>query len=356
MKPKTVAIVGYSDVNLKYLKHSQVEEIWTMNHHWFLQEQLPEDKRDVPRVDRLFELHWPEWFTRKEVPRAVEYRAWLKKEHTFPIYMLQQMDEFPNCVVYPREEVKRDVFANLWRGDQNEIEYYTSSVGLMIAFAIHLGVERIELYGVEMATDTEYADQKPAGEFMLGLAAGRGIDVVLHPTCTLCNAQVYGYEGVPHILHDRLDALVGHYEQLQRAAEMEAERVTALFNTGREKDHDKALAAIDTKAMYYGAVAVLKTLQKEHDAYVSAQFLEQKMGMYQNEEENWKGLTNMAKAEAELLIKQKARQEAETKWKDYLDKRATMMAHSGATQVIKKLRQECRLMKPEHTLSRMIVE
>lgn len=354
--PKSVAIVGYSNINLKYAKESNTDELWTMNHHVFLQERTPEDKRDIFKCDRLFELHRPEWFTRKEVPDALLYRKWLQEEKPFPIYMLEQMDEFPSCVEFPRDELKHELFTHLWRGDQNEIEYYTSTVSLMIAFAIHLGVQRIEFYGVEALTDTEYADQKPCIEFMIGMAVGKGIDIVFHPTCSLCNAQVYGYEGVPHILHERLDSLLTHYLGLEKEANVIANKVVQDFNSGVEKDNDKAMDAVDRSNMYGGAVNIIKVLQTEHDAYVSAQFLEEKYNLYKNEEEQFKGKANMAKAEAETLIKQNKKREARKVWDRYQHDRGTMMAFSGAIQVLKKLREECRLMKPDHHLIKLIVE
>jgi hypothetical protein len=354
--PKSVAIVGYSNINLKYAKDSKADEIWTMNHHVFLQERMEDGKRDLFRCDRLFELHRPEWFTRKEIPDALLYRKWLQEPKPFPILMLEKMDEFPSAVDFPRDILKKELFSHLWRGDQNEIEYYTSSVSLMIAYAINLGVERIEFYGVEALSDTEYADQKPCIEFMVGMALGRGIDIVFHPTCALCNAQVYGYEGVPHIVQSRLTLLREQYLKLEKEAEAKAVAAKNAFNTGKEMDGPKAMDAVDWYAMYSGAVKVIEILQSEHDEYISAQFLEEKHNLFKNEEEHFKGKANMAKAEAETLLKQKNQPEAVKAWKDYQDLRASMMSFSGAIQVIKKLREECRLQRPDHHLMKLIVE
>jgi hypothetical protein len=353
---KSVAIVGYSNVNLKYAKESKADELWTMNHHVFLQERMADDKRDIFRCDRLFELHRPEWFTRKEIPDALLYRKWLQEKKPFPIYMLEQMDEFPSCIAYPRELIKHDLFKHMWVGEQNEREYYTSSVSLMIAMAIYEKFDRIEFYGVEALTDTEYADQKPCIEFMIGMAMGSGIDVVFHPTCSLCNAQVYGYEGVPHIVHARLDYLLEHYEKLQKEANDRAAKIVDKFNKGKEKDNNKAMDAVDWNHMYGGAVNILKVLQTEHDEYISAQFLEEKHNLYKMEEEQYKGKANMKKAEAEMLLNQGKKEEARPVWNEYQHDRSAMMAFSGAIQVVKKLREECRLMRPDHHLLKLIVE
>jgi len=354
--PHSIAIAGFAKETLKYLKDAQVDEIWTMNHHWFLDLRKPEAERDLPRVDRLFEMHTPEWFTRKETPDSQEYRRWLGQEHEgLTIYMQQEMDEFPSCVPYPREEVRADLFKHLWRGDQNP-EYYTSSVGLMLALAIHMGVKRIEMYGVEMASDTEYADQAPAVEFMMGIANGRGIDIVVHPASRLFNVAVYGYEGVPHLQRPRLETLRAHYEKLREQAHADATKAVEEFNNGTAKDPQEATKANDVRAMYFGAVMILDTLMKEDDVYTSAQRLEEKRDVCMAQEERLKGDVNMQKATAETYIRQKKMDEGRKLWEKYQDTRAELLAHSGARQVIEKLRDECRLRKPVHVLKLMIVE
>lgn len=327
-----------------------------MNHHLFLDLRKPENERELSNVKRLFEMHSIDWFTRKETPDSLEYRKWLSGDlGDLIVYMQEQSGEFPNCVRYPREEVRADVFSHLWRGDEHP-EYYTSSVGLMLAYAIHIGVKRVEIYGVEMASDTEYADQKPAVEWMIGHATGRGIDVVVHPASSLFNTSVYGYEGVPHLVRPRLVELRQHYDKLREEAHQEATQAIEDFNSGKAKDPRLATSTNDLRAVYYGAVSILDTLLQESDIYTSAQRLEEKRDVCRREEERLKGDVNMEKAKAEVYIRQKDMVMGQKTWEHYQDLRAELMAFSGAVQVINKLRDECRLMRPDHTLRLMIVE
>ncbi len=76
--------------------------------------------------------------------------------------------------------------ANLAREHQIEVisrenfpdmgfDYFRSDVSYMIAYAIHEGYERIEVYGVDF--DEEFDLDKPRITYWLGVAKGRGIEV-----------------------------------------------------------------------------------------------------------------------------------------------------------------------------------
>jgi hypothetical protein len=64
----------------------------------------------------------------------------------------------------------------------------------MIALAMLEGFERIELYGFEMGTLTEYHFQKAGSEYLIGMALGMGIEVYIPENCSLCTGKMYGYE------------------------------------------------------------------------------------------------------------------------------------------------------------------
>jgi hypothetical protein len=63
----------------------------------------------------------------------------------------------------------------------------TSSAAWMMALALYehgcgQTISQIRLAGIEMLIGTEYARQKPCLEWWLGLAMGKGIDVMMAPT------------------------------------------------------------------------------------------------------------------------------------------------------------------------------
>lgn len=171
----SVAIVGFAASTRDQVHESKVDEIWSVNWAW---------QYDLPRIDRLFDMH-PRWHLTHPGDLMSEHWAWLQREHTFPIYMLEPFPEVPNCVLYPVEAV----VANVGR------PYFTSSVSYMLGMALLKGFDRIELYGIDMGTSTEYAYQKAGTEYLIGMAEGRGVEVYIPKESKLLHAGLYGYDG-----------------------------------------------------------------------------------------------------------------------------------------------------------------
>jgi len=79
-----------------------------------------------------------------------------------------------------------------------QTDYFTNTVDYALALAIYQGYTVINLYGINMASPSEYAYQKPGCEYWIGQAMGRGIKVsiqrqysslLIAPDCKL-----YGYD------------------------------------------------------------------------------------------------------------------------------------------------------------------
>jgi hypothetical protein len=79
-------------------------------------------------------------------------------------------------------------------------DYFSNTVDYALALAIWEGYQEIDIYGVNMETDTEYAYQKPGVEFWVGVALGRGIKVNVHGQYSTImktkDGLLYGY-GTP---------------------------------------------------------------------------------------------------------------------------------------------------------------
>lgn len=179
-KKKTLAIVGFARTtrDLAPWKDKSIE-IWGINEGY--------NNKWMKRWDRWFQMH-PRWnFTRTEANlNDPKHWEWLRKEHDFPIYMQEKYDDVPASVRFPLEECIKAIGRR----------YFTSSVAMMMVFAVLEGFKRIELYGIEMASDTEYKYQRPGGEFAIGWCLGKGIEIYTPPECTLMRAPLYGYEEV----------------------------------------------------------------------------------------------------------------------------------------------------------------
>lgn len=342
---KTVAITGFALPTLGALPNTQADEVWTLNHAFVM---------NFPRMDRCFELHKKEWFLREELPSLQRYREWLQTPHPFPIYMQAVDPEFPASVRYPFEEVSQDIFSRLLRGTERNL-YYTSSFSYMLALAIYERFERIEIYGVEMSTETEYGYQKPSGELMIGVALGRGIEVVLQPNSELCRALLYAYDRVPAAGRPRVEALEQYYlaehERFHRAAGELAEA----FNRRELPDPSAYMEAMARSAMNRGAARVLKAL-KASAYYLGRQHLERARGHYRDQEEHWLALTNERHAAYNTHAVLNTDDGAGRAWKEYLEARYQMYWQSGARQAIQKLIDECDMKVVDDPLRLEIVD
>jgi hypothetical protein len=155
---------------------------------------LNELHKYVPRWDYWIEIHDGETLgvTERDLSEGEQKRhlAWLSQDHGKPIFMQPQHCDgrFPNAVPFPLERVSK------WCPDPGK-PYFTSSIGMMLAWAIEEGYDWIGLYGIDLASDVEYRFQRPNAEYFIGLARGMGKTVDIAPTSAICKAgHLYGYE------------------------------------------------------------------------------------------------------------------------------------------------------------------
>ena len=212
-----VAIVGFCDTSRDRAPYDDASyEIWGLNRGYIF----------MPRADRWFDLHSPTirgWSHR----RTDKHMAWLK-QFPGPIYLHETDDELPNSLAFPIDEVQRDLgsrFVRLAadgsRTDSCDKPYFDSSMAYQIGLAIHEGFKEILMVGVDLNTVGEYVWQRSGVSAMLGIAAGRGITVVLPDNCPLLQGNLYGRAyltpGGEHMsaaqLETRLAALNDEYRQ-----------------------------------------------------------------------------------------------------------------------------------------------
>lgn len=267
----TVALVGFAMTSRDLAPWDDKDtEIWGINEAYKVQNFMK-------RWDRWFQLHSRKNFSRPDNPHDPAHYQWLQRAHDFPIYMQHHYDEIPSSVEYPLEEVIKYT---------SGLRYFTSTVAFMIGLAMLEGFERIELYGIEMASNTEYAYQRPNGEFMIGLALGKGVEIYLPPGNTMLSGSLYGYEklgvGFRQQLETRLNLLRKDKLTAQKVAHncegamlLLAENikegtpfntVDAMQNTYAELETEmkKHLGLISSIA---GQIAENEQIQKLYDSY-----------------------------------------------------------------------------------------
>jgi len=58
--------------------------------------------------------------------------------------------------------------------------YFTNSVDYMLAYAAYNKVDKLDLYGIDMALPHERIYEKPGVEFWLGILLGQGVKIAIH--------------------------------------------------------------------------------------------------------------------------------------------------------------------------------
>src|ERR1051325_153307 len=73
--------------------------------------------------------------------------------------------------------------------------YFTSSIGYMIAQAILDDYGWIGLFGIDLASDIEYQQQRANAEYLIGIAKGQGRTVITAETSAILKGgHLYGFE------------------------------------------------------------------------------------------------------------------------------------------------------------------
>jgi hypothetical protein len=175
-----VVIVGFTDHRTEAFEAPYNDGTWE---RWGLNELY----RYTPleEYDRWFEVHGRAYLEKDEDGKK-HMQDLGSDKFRIPIYMQQTWDDIPASVRFPKDELIGRLGS----------EYWTNCPAWMIGMAIAMGYRSIHVCGIDMAQDTEYAQQRPCCEYWLGYARGKGIEVSVADTSDLmAHVGVYGYEG-----------------------------------------------------------------------------------------------------------------------------------------------------------------
>lgn len=230
--PDSVAILGLGpslDAYVNIVKRmggasALYDEVWGIN-----------ALGDVIKCDRIFHMD----DVRIQMARAeadpgsniAHMLKWMRK-HPGPIITSRAHPDFPGLVEFPLEDVLNTC----------GFPYFNSTAAYAIAYALHLGVKRIGLYGIDYTYPDVHAAEKGRAcvEFWLGIASARGVNIQVAQTSTLMDARVpppervYGY--------DTLDVKVtcdANGKYTVEKSERPAERIPTAAEVEAAYDHDK---------------------------------------------------------------------------------------------------------------------
>lgn len=197
--PAHVAIIGLGPSASSYFsvirklgsRRAYADEVWGIN-----------CAADIYRCDRVF--HMDDMLVQEA--RAAEHPGgniaamvdWLRGEPG-PVYTSRQRDGYPGLVEFPLEDVLRADYDN-----SGGNPYFNSTAAYAIVYAIHIGVKRISLFGIDYTLPNIHSGERGRAccEYWLGVAAARGIAVTVPETSTLIDAcappreLLYGFDCV----------------------------------------------------------------------------------------------------------------------------------------------------------------
>lgn len=275
---KKCAIVGFCESSRGMAPYNNPEfEVWGLNRGYLF----------MPTADRWFDLHGLSIISSQQ-RRPGQHVEWLKA-FPGPVYVHERFEALgPNQVEYPLAPIAADLGTLVWRSgtvsrigceecaprphsssqhscqcachrpsgplpeyrdwDTTKEPYLSSSIAYEIALAIHERFEEIHLYGVDLNTESEYAWQKPGVEYLLGVAAGRGIKVLLPDNCPLLRGTLYGRGFMsPHGESFSYDQVKTRLAALQHDGQIIQQQLAETIGARRELAYllDQAIPGID---------------------------------------------------------------------------------------------------------------
>jgi hypothetical protein len=191
--PETVALVAMGSSRMDYEaevmrtggKSGVADETWVVNklgavlHHdiLFRMDDLQEEhacnmKRGCNKDDKTIHDTFDEFLI----------------NHNKPIITSTAYDEYPMSVTYPLEDVINSI----------GYSYFLSTPAYAAAYAIHLGVKHLKVYGCDYVykNNLYLAESGRANlEFILAVGMMKGVTVEIAPTSTLIaqNRDIFGY-------------------------------------------------------------------------------------------------------------------------------------------------------------------
>jgi hypothetical protein len=172
----TVSIIGSHPRTRDEFDFSRTDaDIWVFN------EAI--SNNTFPRADAVFQMHEEAIWRNPANRNDAGHFAWLTTQTETPVYMQDSYPDVPMSNRYPLDDIVSTF----------QTKYFTSSVAYALALACLKRYKRIELYGVEMETNTEYQYQRDGVTLWLGVAHGLGIEVDAH--VSIFDQPLYGYEG-----------------------------------------------------------------------------------------------------------------------------------------------------------------
>ncbi len=275
----------------------------------------------LKRLDHLFQIHEFEDFSRENNPNSPNHFYWLTNDEgpcrvceatgfafdpkknvrskvkkckdckrgiytpldrplDIVIWMQEAYPEIPGSRKYPLDEVMDKVNFPIRGPDRIKSKYFTNSLTYALGLAaITDQIEEIRIYGVEAASNTEWAYQKPGIEFWGGYLGGVGKVVWTPESCRLFNQRLYGYEVGMYMTRQELERYERKYEKDAEEAQAKVSKIVGKLQL--LQNMAKATNSMQQKQSYQRQAAQIQQsfqqaqaeTQATHAIYVFTKFL-----------------------------------------------------------------------------------
>lgn len=266
---KTLAIVGSHPKTRQDFDFERTDcDIWVFN------EAL--STTWATRADAVFQMHDPAIWRNPLNRNDPKHYEWLKANDKTDVYMQERYDEVPKSLAYPLDDaLKLLERAHFYKnGERKPVRYINSSVDYSLALGISKGYEKIEVYGVELETQTEYFYQRGGFTFWLGVCIGKGIELELYSS--VLDAPLYGYEGEVALEYsmfvDRIAELQPMVTELHKQYLIQVDASSRAFNrfleSGSRTDADEFMKLLEVQKQLGQQTSKIDGAQQENQKYV----------------------------------------------------------------------------------------
>lgn len=255
------------------------------------------------RWNACFQMHKMEVYTSPNNPTRNDHWDWLQQDHGERAIWMQDRDErVPNSKKYPLEDILKTVPGAAW-------QYFDLTGAYMMALAIHLGYREIEIYGMDLISNTEYTYQLGCWRFWVGIALGSGINVVLKcEENDFGHGVMYAYQGELQIDRAFFGARKVMLEKVWKEADEALHLAQAKVKHAlKERRHSEMKdlvenyqAAAVAAGEISGALSEAKFYEKREDP-ISRQEFEKRSALGQHEAESFRAMMYNAGGKAEYV-------------------------------------------------------
>jgi len=171
----------------------------------------------LPRVTRWFEIHGDLGWLESGKWGASDYVEWLN-DQDFLIYA-QSREYIKRATMYPLDEMIA----------KHSLYFFTSTFAYMMALAISEGATEIGLFGIDMTTPGEYAEQRPAMQHFIVMCMAMGIKIGAPDESDIMSPPpLYGWVDATangrklHVYQTELEEKIRAAERTKHQAEIDA--------------------------------------------------------------------------------------------------------------------------------------